>query len=211
MKFDRVQFWTDPKHVSDELKQVNGGKLYRFTQPEFYLGMDWGSRMALATFGRLAQPDWSYLEYGCNTGKCMAALKKAGYTNVTGIEINPHAIELGRKHFPILSGSQIINAPLEDVIRDLPEFDVFYGVGVLMHIPYELDWVIEEIARKARRLIMTAENEMETDFFKYQRNYREYLERFGWKQIEEEPGSNYPPIPATTIKRVFVRESGSDA
>lgn len=203
--FDAREFWTNPEAASDELKAVNGGRLFRFCQPEFYLKQDWGQRIALNVMTRYAQKDWTFLEVGCNTGKVMAALIEAGYKNISGIEINKHAIEIGQKAFSVLKTVSITCAPLEDVIRDIPEVDMIYACGVLMHLPHELDWVFPVIASKARKLILTTENETETDFFKWGRNYREVYEPLGWKQVEEQSGALYPPLPASSIVRVFVK------
>jgi 2-polyprenyl-3-methyl-5-hydroxy-6-metoxy-1,4-benzoquinol methylase len=207
MNFNRQEFFRYPSKANEEIRKINGGKLYRFTQPEFYLKMDVGLKMMLSVIPRWILPDMSILEYGCNTGKCLSMLHSKGYTNLTGLEISPEALELGRKHYNGLEGINIINAPLEDVVNDLPEFDVIYGVGVLMHLPYDLDWVIHTLFSKAKYLIMTAENEEETDgYFKFARNYKDIIEPLGWAQIKKEHGDQYPPYPHSTIKRVFLRD-----
>lgn len=203
--FNSANFWKDPTHVSNELKKVNGGKFYRFCQPAFYLDMTWGTRIALYVLNKYAKKEWSILEIGCNTGKVMANVINAGFKNVSGIEINPAAISLGRKHYPVLNKVQIINSPIEEVVKDIDEVDVIYACGVYMHLPPEFEWVFEVIANKARKLILTTENEAETDFFKWGRNYKDIFEKLGWVQLEEQSGALYPPLPASSVVRVFMR------
>jgi len=205
--FDRKEFWRYPSKASNEIKQINHGKLFRFTQAEFYLQTDVGMRMMLSVIPPRVDTSMSILEYGCNTGKCLSMLQNRGYTNLTGLEISPEALELGYHKFNGLKGINIINAPLEDVVNDLPEYDVIYGVGVLMHLPYELDWVMPALFSRAKYLIMTAENEEDTDgYFKFARDYRSIIEPMGWAQVEQEYGDQYPPYPHSTVKRVFLRD-----
>lgn len=205
--FDRLAFWADPSKEDPDIMQLNDGRLYRYCQPEFYFKSDWGIKIAMGTLPRYAEKKWSFLEIGCNTGHTLAELVKAGYKNVSGIEINRKAIDLGRRNLPELRGVPILCAPLEDVIRDIEPVDVIFGTGVLMHLPFELDWVLDAMAMKARRVILTSENEFDTDsFFKWGRNYKAIFEALGWVQVEEETGDHYPPLPATTIKRVFLKE-----
>jgi hypothetical protein len=137
----------------------------------------------------------------------LARLYREGYRNLTGLEINPKAVALGLKTFPEMQNINIMIAALEDVVRNLPHFDCIYGVGVLMHLPPEFDWVLPELFSRADYLIMTSENEEETDgYFKWARNYRQIIEPLGWVQVEEERGDKYPPYPRSTIKRVFMKD-----
>lgn len=204
MNFDRLKFWKDPTQVSSELRAYNGGRLYKFCQPDFYVNQTWGQRMLETCFSYMKK-EWSILELGCNTGKTLAYMKEHGFNNVMGVEINQKAIDIGRKKFKLLKDVEIICSPLEDVIKDINHFDMIYAGGVFMHLPYELDWVFEEISNHARHLIMTAENETETDFYKFARNYKRIFEQWGWEQVEEEKGSNFPPLPDSTVKRIFVK------
>jgi len=208
MIFDRKKHWIDPDSDSPEIRAINDGRLHRYSQPEFYLTLNVGEKMMRSIEHRFPDKDAAILEYGCNTGRCLAALYRMGYTNLTGIEISPKAIALGVKSFPAeMEHIKIINAPLEDVVKDLPQFQVIYGVGVLMHLPHDLDWVIPELVIHSDYLVMTSENEVDEDgYFKWARNYQEVIEPLGWTQIEMERGDKYPPYPATTYKRVFIKD-----
>lgn len=204
MNFDRVKYWSDTTTASKEVKEYNRGRFYKFSQPDFYINQTWGQRIIQTAF-KYMDKDWSILELGCNTGKTLAYLKENGYNNVMGVEINRKAIELGMKTFPQLKDVEIICSPLEDVINILNDFDVIYASGVYMHLPYEYDWVFESISNHTRKLIVTCEDEIQTTFERFARNYNRIFEGYGWYQVEEEPGTNFPPLPDTTIKRIFMK------
>lgn len=202
--FDRKEFWRDPSQASDEVKEINGGTLYQYSQVDFYYKSTWGIRIAMSYLPKYCAKDWTILEFGCNTGHTLVELKKAGFTDLHGIEINYKAIVKGREMFPELEGVEMSCAAIEDVVKDLRVVDAVYGTGVFMHIPYDYDWIFEEIANKTRHVILTSENEYDTDgYYKWARNYKDIYEKFGWKQVEQTTGLDFKPLPATTIIRVF--------
>jgi SAM-dependent methyltransferase len=146
------------------------------------------------------------LEIGCGTGRNLVALKKAGFKKLCGIELSPKTVAIGWKNFPEYKDIQVIIGPAEKVIDDVGDFDVIYTSGLLMHIPPEHEWLFERISQKARKMIMTNEGESlrATSEHAWNRDYQIIFEKLGWKQIEMETGDHYPPLPATTIKRVFI-------
>lgn len=208
MKFDRIEHWKDPDSDSAEIRAINDGRLHRYSLAKFYLNLNVGEKMMRSVEHRFPNKDAAILEFGCNTGRCLAALHRMGYKNLTGIELSQKAIDLGRKSFPDeMKHIFIINAALEDVVKTLPQFQVIYGVGVLMHIPHEFDWVVPELVSKSDYLFMTSENEEDEDgYFKWARNYKNVIEPLGWAQVEEERGDKYPPYLRSTIKRVFIKD-----
>ena len=205
MTFDCKKHWADPSQASDEVRAINNGKLFEYTQVDFYLRSAWGVQIALRYIPKyVTDKDAAILEMGCNTGHTLVALKQLGYTNLQGVEINQKAIDKGRSVFPELKSVPITCAPLEDVVRDMPNYHAMYCTGVFMHLPYSLDWVFEVLAKKITDVILTSENEYETDgYFKWARNYKDIYEGLGWKQIEQTTGRDFKPLPATTIIRVF--------
>jgi hypothetical protein len=131
----------------------------------------------------------------------------AGFENLSGIEISQRAVDVGLATWPEYGDINLTVAPIEDVARDLPEYDVIYTQGCLMHLPHELDWVIESIKKKAQNLILTVEGEPRIGINVWPRNYQDYIEQGGkWSQVDVENGPNFG-LPATTIKRVFGRSS----
>lgn len=207
MKFNTKSFWSNPLEASENVKSQ---PFYKYTIPEFYLHNQGFSDIINKSIIKYAEKDWSILDIGCGTGRGLAELYKLGFHNLTGIEINAKAIELGRDTFPELEYVTMINAPIEDLVKHIAlDFDVIYSVGSLMHLPYEYDLVIGLISESAKKLIITAENEKDVTVLNYPRNYRKYfvsdlLNR--WVQVEREAGDKYPPISSSTIKRTFVRK-----
>lgn len=201
--FDRHTFWQDPEASTQE-------DLIPSCKPEYYLDLRNVTHLVVNTIERYCDRKMSILEIGCGTGRNLVGLKRAGFNNISGIEISPKAVEIGRAYFHEYRDISVIIAPVEDVAESLPDYDVIYTQGCLMHLPYELDWVIEKIKRQANYLILTNEGEPRYSEHVWARNYKEYITSGGaWKQVEMENGSKYPPLPSSTIKRVFIREETS--
>lgn len=198
--FNRIQFWLDPTKSGAPEKRV------RTCRPEFYLTLDEVSKLWVTTLERYAEKTDTILEIGCGTGRNLVALKKAGFKHLTGIELSPKTVEIGQQYFPTYKRIQVLIGPAEHVIEEVDEFDVIFTSGLLMHIPPEHEWLFERIAQKARKLIVTVEGESRgvVSEHAWNRNYQEIFESLGWMQVEMETCEIYPPLPITTVKRVFV-------
>ena len=101
----------------------------------------------------------SILEVGCNIGKQLQILKKAGFDNLSGIEINKKALSILKKTkaFNIVEGS-VLDIPFND-----RSFDLVFTSGVLIHIhPDDLNKAIDEIVRVSKRYIWGFEYFSET-------------------------------------------------
>jgi len=161
----------------------------------------------VSTLKRYAKKRDSILEIGCGTGRNLVALKKAGFKKLCGIELSPITVAIGWKNFPEYKDIQVIIGPAEKVIDDVGDFDVIYTSGLLMHIPPEHEWLFERISQKARKMIMTNEGELgrKVTEHAWNRDYKTIFEALGWQEVEMETGDKYPPLPATTIKRVFTK------
>ena len=197
--FDRQAFWRDPVASNQE-------QLIPTCRPEFYLDLFNITELVVNIMEKHCSRDMSILEIGCGTGRNLVGLRAAGFENVSGIEISKKSVEVGRAAFPEYKNIDVTVAAIEDVAKDLLRYDVIYTQGCLMHLPYDLDWVIEMIKQQARFLIMTNEGEPRYGVHAWGRDYKEYIEQGGaWRQIEFETGEKCPPLPASTIKRVFKR------
>ena len=200
-QFDRHEFWRDPAGSS-----VHSFPFVSHCEPEYYLDLDNVTKLIVSSIAKYCYTDESILEIGCGTGRNLVGLVKAGYTNAAGVEISENAVAVGQEQFPEYRDIDVIIAPIEEVIKSLGEYDVIYTQGCLMHLPYKLDWVIEEIKCKAKHLILTNEGEARAFIHVWARNYKQYITKGGeWVQVEEENGKLYPPLPESTIKRVFLR------
>jgi len=99
--------------------------------------------------------DASFLEVGCNTGNQLLLLRQMGYSNLSGVELQPYALEIARRRLPGVSlklGSALA-LPHEN-----SSFDVVFTSGVLIHIsPSDLPRALDEIHRCSREYIWGVE------------------------------------------------------
>lgn len=200
-KFNRIKFWMDPETSGAPNKRI------RKCKPEFYLDLENVSKLVVSTLKHHAKKSYTILEIGCGTGRNLVALKKAGFKHISGIELSPKTVAVGWKAFPEYKDIQVIIGAAEKVIDEVGDFDVIFTSGLLMHIPPEHEWLFERISQKARKIIMTNEGESLRAFSEHawNRDYKVIFEALGWEEMEMETGEKYPPLPATTIKRVFIK------
>jgi pseudaminic acid biosynthesis-associated methylase len=95
--------------------------------------------------------DASFLEVGCNTGNQLSLLQQMGYRNLSGIELQPYALEIARRRLPGISlqSGTALALPHADA-----SFDVVFTSGVLIHIaPDDLAGALDEIHRCSRKYI----------------------------------------------------------
>ena len=91
------------------------------------------------------------LEVGCNVGNQLLVLKKMGYTNLWGIELQEYAVEIARKR---TSGINIAKGSAFDIPYKDNFFDLVFTSGVLIHIsPDDIDKVLDEMYRCTSRCI----------------------------------------------------------
>ena len=76
--FDYRDFWrnVDKSKISEPIKGI--------TRPEYFMEQDDITEMMVSTMLRYLPLDSSILELGCNTGRNLAGLKRAGYTDIIG-------------------------------------------------------------------------------------------------------------------------------
>ena len=87
----------------------------------------------------------SFLEVGCNAGNQLLLLQQMGWANLSGLELQPYALEIARSRLPhaSLKMGSALTLPYPD-----SSFDVVFTCGVLIHIaPTDLPRVIDEIQR----------------------------------------------------------------
>ena len=93
----------------------------------------------------------SFLEVGCNTGNQLLLLQKMGYGNLSGVELQPYALEIASRRLTgvSLKSGSVLHLPYAD-----STFDVVYTSGVLIHIaPQDLPGALDEIHRCTRTYI----------------------------------------------------------
>src|SRR3989344_1722770 len=91
------------------------------------------------------------LEVGRNVGNQLRLLQKLGFQNLTGVEIQPYAVERAKQlthDIDIVEGSAF-ELPFPDDF-----FDLVFTAGVLIHVaPADLPTAMTEIHRVSRRYI----------------------------------------------------------
>ena len=178
------EFWRDPiKHSRTEMEANYG-------TPYFYLS-DHNERIS-RTIERVfahvgVQKGWDILEVGCNCGRNIAYLQDAGYLNVTGVEINPEAVEYAWAALPPAARAMTVSDAQSFLAMKPPNsYDVVFTQSVLMHVPPEDDYLFGQMARVASKGVLTCEVETQSGELlrhKFNRNYRGVFEGLGLTQI----------------------------
>jgi pseudaminic acid biosynthesis-associated methylase len=152
----------------------------------------------------------SFLEVGCNSGNQLLVLQKMGYLDLSGIELQPYALEIARSRTRNISLAQ--GSALEIPHGDA-SFDVVFTSGVLIHIaPSDLDRALDEIYRCAKTFIWGMEyyapNATEVNYrshsaLLWKMNYaRRYLQRF--KDLELIREQHIPYLEGSNVDTVFL-------
>ena len=197
-RIDTKEFWRKPVP-----EMVDNPRHLDWYKPEFYI--QWGKRIELVVQELSAHidKDASILELGCGAGHNLVALKQAGFTNLSGIEINPDAIALGMERLD-LTGITITCSAIEDA--NLPTVDCIFTHGVLMHMPPTAVRVFGRIAQAAQQAIITIENEFITGKLQWARNYQQVFEKLGWTELHSYATADWPPNTRLNILRLFTHE-----
>jgi len=154
--------------------------------------------------------DASFLEVGCNTGNQLLLLRGMGFSNLSGVELQPYALEIARSRLPNVAlgqGSALAIPHGDDC------FDVVFTSGVLIHIaPEDLPRAMDEIHRCARTFVwgmeyyapsVTEVNYRSHTGLLWKMDYaRRYLERF--KDLELARERHVPYIEGPNVDTVFL-------
>lgn len=175
----------------------------RSNQPEAYV--DYGAQSGALV--RLAQElgigPGPILEIGCNVGRSLQSFRDQGWSDQTGIEINPDAVARMAELFPETAAeARILNMPVEEAIVTLPErhFELAFCKAVLLHIHPDSDWVFAEMARVCGGTLLVVENEDQQSYKLFPRDYRAVFEGLGMVQID---ARTLPEVGDTYIARAF--------
>ena len=175
--------------------------------PAYYadIGPNEVSETLAAVFEHYVQSDARVLELGCSSGRHLEHLRRAGYRDLTGIDLNPDAFEVMEERYPELVATGTFRvAAIEEFVPELRDdaFDVIYSVETLQHVHPEETWVFEELARVTSDLLVTAENEgnsprrgrgeasvsyVNEEFPLYHRDWKAVFSELGLAQLLVEP------------------------
>lgn len=136
--------------------------------PEYYAhyGPNDTSEAIRETFDRYLTNEAAVLEVGCSSGRHLAHLFEHGYTDLTGIEVNDDAFDVMAESYPNLaSQGTFYHDTIEAVVDDFEygQFDAVFAVETLQHIHPESAWVFDELVRITDDLLVTVENEGDSD------------------------------------------------
>ena len=149
--------------------------------------------------------DASILEIGCNSGRNLMYLWKAGYRNLAGIEINPDAVDLMRQKLPYLDANVMVG-PAEELLWGIKRPDVIFTVAVLVHIHPDGDFIFELMKDKTKKYIVTLEDEVSNKDRHIRRNYQDVFERLGMRQVYY--SSAVPGMHVSYCARAFKKVRG---
>jgi len=199
MTFDRKEYWRNPDD-SDLPEAVK-----RICRPSYFIDLDSVTELIVDKLTNYLDVKDSIMELGAGTGRNLAGLLNAGFVNVSGIEINQDAINLGKKVFSELTDVPIYCDAVEDAIYEMENYDCIYTQSILMHLSPEVDWIFKEISDRANKFIMTIENEKPdtSNGICWRRNYKDIFEGFGWHEVEGYAGTGCRAHAPFTTVRVF--------
>lgn len=175
----------------------------RNNQPDAYVNYGHQAEALVRLVQELGVSPGPILEIGCNVGRSLQTFRDHGWTDQTGIEINPQAVAKMAELFPdTASNATILNMPVEDAIVTLPDrhFALVFCKAVLLHIHPDSDWVFEHMARVTGGTLLVVENEDQQSYKLFPRQYRPIFEGHGMVQLDER---TLPEIGNTYTARAF--------
>ena len=170
-------FWRNPKkhyhHISTEDYRKGGDRSVRLVE----------------LFNKYCSKTDKILDLGCSVGRNLHYLYEAGYKNLTGVEINPRAVELGKEYYPnTVAKIPVICSTIEDYLIHVPEnsFDVVFTMTVLMHIHPSSLWIFGKIPHITKKHLIIVEEEEIVSETVFPYDFKAMFEECGVKQIHEE-------------------------
>ena len=137
-------------------------------------------------FKKYISPQDSIMELGCNVGRNLHYLYESGYRNLTGIDINKKSLELGAEHYPELKQTNLVCGEIGQELAKLESnsVDVIFTMAVLEHIHPKEQNVFTNIARVAKKFVITCEDEKAIFWRAFSYDYESLFEYLALKQVE---------------------------
>jgi SAM-dependent methyltransferase len=158
--------------------------------PQNYAGSSiiWDIQWLKTHIDRLLGGKGSILDFGCNAGRVLHVQLEAGYKGV-GVEINPKAVELGKKTYPSLKKALFFVGEGSEVLPKVENksVDLIYSCAVLRHVaPEKIDAVLAQFSRIDPKYILTMEDEASLGYRTFPHDYRTKFKALGWEEIGSE-------------------------
>jgi SAM-dependent methyltransferase len=131
--------------------------------------------------------DASVFELGCNVGRNLNHLHRAGYSDLHAAEINEEALRLFGEHCPETAAVTTLHSgPAETVLPELADgsFELVFTMAVLEHIHSESEWIFEHMVRVTKSWLLTIEDEEGRSWRHFPRNYGEIFQSLGLRQVD---------------------------
>ena len=159
-------------------------------EPLTYIGKDTArrSQFLVDIVKRRVPLDAHILEIGCNIGRNLHYLERAGYENIFGIEISPRAVKAMYDTFTEAENWTVMIGSAERILPKISNqsFDMVFTMATLEHIHPESEWLFRYIRNVTRRYILTIEDEVtktELTSRHFPRDYRKVFEGQRTRQI----------------------------
>jgi SAM-dependent methyltransferase len=160
------------------------------------------------------QTDGEILEIGCNAGRNLQYLRAAGFTKLSGIEINGAALREMSRAFPeVAASARVINEPVESAITQFRdnEFALVYTMAVLEHIHADSEWIFGEMVRVTRDALITIEDERGVSWRHFPRDYGRVFTGLGLNEIANINCARIEGLGADFNARVFLKPRPSSS
>ncbi|MFC5366280.1 class I SAM-dependent methyltransferase [Salinirubrum litoreum] len=131
-----------------------------------YRGPDETSESVRAVLAEHLPSDAAVMELGCGPGRHLAHLHEAGFSNLSGLDVNDESFDVLAEEYPQLDEvGEFTCDTIESAVPGFADdrFDAVYSVETLQHIHPDEAWVFAEIARVAGEIVVTVENEGDGD------------------------------------------------
>lgn len=151
-----------------------------------YIDQKERSEVLVDYFKKHVSPNDTIMELGCNVGRNLHYLYEAGYHNLTGIEINRKALELGLRYYRDMKNFNLICGEIGKELSKLKDnsVDVIFTMAVLEHIHPKEQHIFSNMARIARKYIITCEDEGAIYWRAFSYKYKELFEYLGLTELE---------------------------
>lgn len=196
----------EKKHIHEHWKSQGTDDQH---SPENYLNNVAQSEFIFDILSPYAESSDELLEPGCNVGRNLNYFYNRGYTSLTGIEINPTAVEILEEEYPDLNdNADIYTSDIETKVKEFGtnKFDITFTSSVLKHIHPDCEFVFDELVRVTDNYILTLEDETDISPIHIPRNYKKVFTVRGCEQVHGISGSDFPQdtsLPDSYYVRIF--------